>query len=330
MIRMTLCAWVTLIVAASTASAADWATEMFAKTSHDFGTIARGAKAEYRFVLENSYVDDVHISGARVSCGCTTPKIEKEWLKTYEKGVIIATINSQKFLGRQQSTITVTIDKPLYAQVQLHVKVYIRSDVTLEPPSVVLGSFDSGSAVEKTITARHTSSSDWQIVEVKSGNPHLSAEAVETQRGDGQVAYQVKVRLDKSASPGYIREHLVLVTNDQRSREIPLLVEGQVLSELVIRPSPLFLGSVRPGERVTKQIVVRGKKPFRITSVSGDCQCLQFTVPDKEPAKPLHLVPVTFTASDKAGSRAPTIRVETDLHGAKAEVTAYVVVTPTE
>ena len=259
--------------------------------------------------MNNIYVDDVHIAGVRVSCGCTTPKIEKEWLKTYEKGAIIATINSQKFLGRQQSMITVTIDKPLYAQVQLHVKVYIRSDIVLEPPGAVLGSIDSGSAVEKTITARHTSSSDWQIVEVKSSNPHLSAEAVETQRSGGQVAYQVKVRLDKDMPPGYIREHLVLVTNDQQSREIPLLVEGQVLSELVISPSSLFLGSVRPGEKVTKQIVVRGKKPFRITSVSGDCQCLQFTAPDKDLAKPLHLVPVTFTARDKAGSRAPTIRV---------------------
>ena len=52
MIRMTLLASVMLSLVASTGSAADWAQKMFSETSHDFGTIARGAKAEYRFVHE--------------------------------------------------------------------------------------------------------------------------------------------------------------------------------------------------------------------------------------------------------------------------------------
>ena len=30
---------------------------------HDFGTVARGAKAEYRFDFENLYMEDVHVAG---------------------------------------------------------------------------------------------------------------------------------------------------------------------------------------------------------------------------------------------------------------------------
>ena len=45
---------------------------MFKVTEHDFGTVARGAKAEYRFVFENLYMEDVHIAGAYSSCGCTS------------------------------------------------------------------------------------------------------------------------------------------------------------------------------------------------------------------------------------------------------------------
>jgi len=33
-------------------SAQDWATKMFKKTSHDFGFVARGAKAEFAFEFE--------------------------------------------------------------------------------------------------------------------------------------------------------------------------------------------------------------------------------------------------------------------------------------
>ena len=44
------------------ASAQDWAVKMFQTLSHDFGVVARGEKAEFAFVLENLYVEDVHIA----------------------------------------------------------------------------------------------------------------------------------------------------------------------------------------------------------------------------------------------------------------------------
>ena len=50
----------------------DWAQKMFKVTDHDFGTVARGAKAEYRFVFENVYLEDVHIANVYASCTCTT------------------------------------------------------------------------------------------------------------------------------------------------------------------------------------------------------------------------------------------------------------------
>ena len=43
------------------ASGQEWATKMFKSTQHDFGTVARGAKAEYEFVFSNIYLEDVHI-----------------------------------------------------------------------------------------------------------------------------------------------------------------------------------------------------------------------------------------------------------------------------
>jgi hypothetical protein len=126
--------------------AQEWADKMFEARSYDFGNIARGAKAEFAFELTNLYLEEVHIVGVRASCGCTTPRIEKDTLKTYEKGSVIAHINSDRFLGNQRATITLTIDRPQYAQVRLHVKVHIFSDVLLEPSSVVLGSVPHGSS----------------------------------------------------------------------------------------------------------------------------------------------------------------------------------------
>ena len=52
--------------------AADWAAKMFNVTEHDFGTVARGSKAEFEFVFENSYEEEVQITGVRSSCGASS------------------------------------------------------------------------------------------------------------------------------------------------------------------------------------------------------------------------------------------------------------------
>ena len=88
-----------LVLAASAASAQQWATSMFETTRHDFGTVAAGAKTEFEFPLKNTYIEDVHVASVHASCSCTTPSIKKEWLKTYEKGAIVAVFNTRTFSG---------------------------------------------------------------------------------------------------------------------------------------------------------------------------------------------------------------------------------------
>ena len=108
--KICLILWLSLLIG-SPVFAQEWARRMFEKTSHDFGTVARGAKAEYAFTLENLYLENVHIASVRSSCGCAKPRIEKPWLRTYERGAIVAAINSKAFLGGRSATITVTIDE---------------------------------------------------------------------------------------------------------------------------------------------------------------------------------------------------------------------------
>jgi hypothetical protein len=299
---------------------------MFEATTHDFGTVARGAKAEFEFVLTNIYLEDVHISDVHSSCGCTSVSIERPLLKTYEKGAILAHINTDSFLGSKGATVTVTFDKPFYAQVQLHTRVYIRSDVVLEPGSVEVGTVDQGKAVDRTVAVSYAGRNDWKIIEVKSANPHITAKAVETHRGSGQVGYNVMVHIDENLPAGYLRDHLVLVTNDQNKTEVPVAVEGVVQSSIVVSPTSLFMGVVHPGQKVTKQLVVRAKQPFRILSVQCDGKGFEFDTSAEQSAKSLHLIPVTFVAGEEPGKILKTIRIETDLGDMKPELSAYAVV----
>jgi hypothetical protein len=312
-----------MVVAFSTpAFSQDWATKMFETTSHDFATVARGERAEFAFVLANLYVEDVHIAAVRASCSCTTPEIKTETLKTYQKGSIVAKFNTAAFLGAKGATLTVTFDKPFLAEVQLHVQGFIRGDVTLEPGSVAFDSIDQGSAAERTITINRMGRPDWGITEVRSANPHLSAVATELDRSAAQVTYRIVVRLDRNASAGDLAGNLTVVTNDPQSPEIQVPIVGAVRDRVSASPALLFLGVVEPGQKTTKQIVVWGKEPFRVTKATCAGAGFKITAPLGTAEKSLCLVLVTFVAPKGSGRVEAMIYIETSL-GAVAPIPAY-------
>jgi hypothetical protein len=306
----------------------DWARKMFKESNHEFGTVIRDAKTEYAFQFENLYMEDVHVAAVSTSCGCTTPRIENATLKTYEKGAIVAHFNTDTFSGQRGATVTVTFDKPFYAEVQLHVGGYIRTDVMLQPGSVQFGSIDQGKAFLQKVNVNYNGGyGNWKIVDVKSNNPNLKAEVVEANRNYGQANYTLKVRLDEKTPAGYINDHVTLVTSD--NQKIPVTVEGRIEPSVSVSPAALFMGVVQPGQKVTKQLVVKSKKPFKILSVSCDDKSFEFdTAKEKDDApKTVHLVPVTFKAGDDLGKVVKTIKIQTDEGQFTPELAAYAVVT---
>jgi hypothetical protein len=318
-----------LLLPVANLSAQDWARKMFVITDHDFGSVARGAKAEFGFKFSNLYKEEVHISGVRSSCGCTTPRVSKDDLKTYEEAEIIAAFNTRSFQGQKSATVTVTIDKPYYAEVQLHVSGYIRTDIVLTPGSVEIGTVDRGATAEKKITVNYAGRDDWKIVDVKPNSPFVQATVTETKRGGGSVGYELTVRLKPDAPLGYLKDQITLVTNDQKGLEVPVDVEARIVAEVTVSPASLFLGVLQPGQKVTKQLVVQGKKPFRITAITCKNESFQFQVPDT--LKSVHLVPVTFIAGEKSGKLTTKIHIETDLGpGAVPDLSAYAQVMESE
>ena len=69
---------------------------MFDHTSYDFGVVARGAKAEHRFKIENIYVEDAHIKSVKSSCGCTSPVATKDRLKTWDTSDVVVDIDTRR------------------------------------------------------------------------------------------------------------------------------------------------------------------------------------------------------------------------------------------
>ncbi len=298
------------------ASAQNWAEKMFAEKTHDFRIVGRGTKCEHLFELKNLYEEDVHIAALRTSCGCTTPSLTKETLKTHESGAVVATFNTSTHIGQKAATLTVVFDKPYYAEVQLKVSGFIRTDITFDPPEVGFGEIPSGQSRELEIVITHRGDSDWQITDVRSHYTNLQVRLNPPERAPGLVRYRMLVRLDDSVPEGEIHERLTLISNDRDFPTTEMAISGRVRPIVSVSPASVSLGTTSADKVVEKRLIVKGDEPFGIADVVCSDRRFEFEVPVGR--KKVHFVKLRFQADGTAARIAQEIRIVTDLPGNKS------------
>jgi hypothetical protein len=85
------------------------AAEMtFSNEEFNFGTIKQGESVTHEFTFSNDGKEDLIITNAQGSCGCTVPLYPKEPIKKGATGAIKVTFNSAGKMGMQDKTVTIT------------------------------------------------------------------------------------------------------------------------------------------------------------------------------------------------------------------------------
>ena len=287
--------------ASASAQELNWAEKMFDQRNIDFGVVARGSDAVARVKITNLYKQAVHITDVRTTCGCSAGKPSKTSLESLEEGYIEVTMDTRKFTRRKDSNVIITFDSPLHQEVRIPITAYIRTDVVFDPGSVNFGGVEHGKEATRTIKLQYAGRNEWLIKEIKSRTESVVAKAVETARGNGRVDYDIIVTLAATAPPGAIREQLTVITDDQNSPQVPLLVEATVEADFTVTPSIVSLGLMKPGEAKTFTVVVKGRQPFQIDKVECESEGGLFKVRLPQSAAQVHVLPMTITAPDKPG-----------------------------
>ena len=80
----------------------------FAIDEYNFGTIIQGEKVSYSFKFKNTGENDLIITNAKGSCGCTVPNYSEEPVAPGAEGVIDVVFDSTGKGGKQRKTVTLT------------------------------------------------------------------------------------------------------------------------------------------------------------------------------------------------------------------------------
>ncbi len=297
--------WATafLLTLGSTASAQDddWAVKLFEKTKHDFGQVAKSSKVSYQFKMKNIYKQTVHISNVRTTCGCSVGRPSTNTLKSLEEGYVEVSLDTERFSRRKDSNLIITFDAPKHAEVRIPLTAYIRTDVVLSPGDVNFGAVDVGSEAHRKVSIAYAGRNDWKIADLVLSNPYLSAHLVQRERSGSRISYDLDVALKPSAPVGIIRDRLYLVTNDASSPRVPVLIEARVEADITVTPPIVALGTLVPGKSKTVNVVLRGKKPFKVDRIECESDRGAFKVSLPNTTSPVHVLPLTVVPPETPG-----------------------------
>ncbi len=276
-----------------------WAERMFDRTTQDFGVVAKGSVAKARIKVTSLWRDDTHISDVRTTCGCSAAKPEKTTLKSNESTYIEITMNTHKFTHRKNSNVIVTFDKPKRAEVRIPITAYIQPDIVLEPGSINFGAVDNSTNWKQKVKVSHASRPNWQIQSATTNSKHLDVNV--TPNPPGETGYELSVVLKQSAPLGDFRDQVVLSTDDPQSPRVTVLVEGKIEPDIVVTPVTATVGKLKPGQKKTIRVIVRGKKAIKIQSIASEAPISVFDWIAPDDSRKVHVIPIEIKANDSPG-----------------------------
>lgn len=252
--------------------AQDWGDKMFDRTEVKFGSVARLADTTFKLKLTNRYADPIQITSLGVSCGCISWVDQAPFtLASKEVREITLRLDTVRFTGDRNVRATVSLYEPAHGytdSVTIPVSAHIRTDVEASPSYVGFGTIDLGKGYTQRIGINYVGGrGDWKIKAAKASNPHLTTEVVELRRAGGTANYEVRVVIDGTAPAGLLRDQLVLTTDETGNNSvISIPIEAKVEADIVV--TDVQFGTVAPGQAKSMNVIVRGKKPFKIAEVN--------------------------------------------------------------
>jgi len=302
---------------AGLAPAATWADAMFEELSKDFGSVPRGPMLTHPFHFTNNTKYTVHITSVRVSCGCTSATALTDTLAPGQGTAVVAQMDTRRFAGPKSVTIFVQFDRPAWEEVRLWVQANSRDDVSITPDALAFGQVWHGSSPKSSVTVSLLGDSNWRIDSVHCDSNYVLTSLTAPRQTDGGVEYQLNAQIRPDTPVGRWYTDIWLNTNNPATPRVRVPLTVDVQAALSMTPNGVVLGELKAGAEAQRRVIVRGGRPFRITTIQGADKLVQ--VRDSNPgSKTVHVLTVTVKSPVPGAFNRPidinrTLRVVTDL-----------------
>ena len=147
----------------------------------------------------------------------------------------------------------------------------------IEQPVSDFGTVEQGTPVTHVFQLRNTGDATLRISNVKSSCGCTAAVVSDHDVQPGGEA-RVLATLDTSRVAGRTTKVLSVYSDDPQVPVAALSLTGIVLADVTLTPNPVYLGRIRRGEAVTREVVIRPGRPLgkdMVRAVTGELSGLQ-------------------------------------------------------
>jgi hypothetical protein len=230
----------------------------------DFGTVPKGQKLDWNFMVKNSGNADLEIIAARPACGCTVSDFDKV-VKPGQDGKVHASVDTTAFTGPIAKSVTVETNDPSTPTVQVTITAIVKPYVEASPAGFVRFNMLQGDAESQSVILYSEENEPFEIVKVETPQPWIKVDyakiedptqVVQNAGRPGQAQYRFTITAGgPDAKLGPIAEKVKITTNSHHQPEYNLTVSGVVRPSFVVQPSGVNFGEVSPTESAATRTV---------------------------------------------------------------------------
>ena len=259
----------------------------------DYGTIPKGDKLDWSFVVKNTGTADLQIISAKPGCGCTVADFDKV-IKPGETGKVSAHVDTTNFAGPIAKSVTLETNDPTTPTAQLTIHAVVKPYVEAYPAGFLRYNMLQGEVDSQSVTLYSEEEEPFTITKVESPVDWIKVDykkvddASQLAQGigrQGQAQYRVSITTGgPDAKIGPLAEKVKITTNSKHQPEYFVSVTGVIRPTFRIEPTGVNFGEVAPADSAATRVITLHSNNLKTPEV--------FTVMKAESSTPFVLTSV--------------------------------------
>lgn len=160
--------------------------------------------------------------------------------------------------------------------------VYAAPQLVVPEPSFTFGSIVQGEKLHHTFTIKNIGDTPMSVLRVVPSCGCTAANVSSSVIQPGKAG-EIKIVFDSTNFSGKVTKNVAIETNDPKSPNYTLTLNGTIVEEVQITPRQVNLGQIKAGSaaKATVTLTNRGSKPLKV--LSAKAQTPQITAEIKKP-----------------------------------------------
>jgi len=240
----------------------------------DYGTIPKGEKLDWSFVVKNTGDADLEITAAKPACGCTVADFDKV-IKPGQTGKVTAHVDTSAFAGPIAKTVTLETNDLTTPTAMLTIHAIVKPYVEAYPAGFVRYNLLQGEADTQSVTLYSEEDEPFQVTDVEIPIDPITSKPVKWMKATfekitndaekapnvgrpGQDQYKLKITVGgPDGKVGVIGDKVRIITNSKHQPDYLISITGVIRPAFGVEPSALNFGEVTPSDvSATRMVVV--------------------------------------------------------------------------